>query len=128
MTTLSDGDTATDPGEEAGDEAGERVEPQAHPTQHLDDVVHQRARLGILAVLAEAGRADFTFVAAALDLTNGNLSRHLRVLEDSGLIAQDKRIEGRRPRTWLKLTPAGRIAFDAELSYLQALVNRHTLG
>jgi DNA-binding MarR family transcriptional regulator len=97
---------------------------ERHPTQDLDDVVHQRVRLGILAVLDEAGKADFNYVATTLELTNGNLSRHLRVLEDAGLLAIDKRIEDRRPRSWLRLTNAGRKALHAEVALLRALVER----
>ena len=54
-----------------------------HPALQLDDVVHQRVRLGILAVLAEAKRADFGFLRDALDLSDGNLSRHIQVLEEA---------------------------------------------
>jgi DNA-binding MarR family transcriptional regulator len=90
----------------------------------MDDVVHQRARLGILAVLDEARRVDFNYLAATLDLTNGNLSRHLRVLEEAGLVNVDKRIEARRPRTWLSLTANGRKALHAEVRLLRAVVDR----
>ena len=57
-----------------------------HPSRQLDDLVHQRVRLGILAVLSEVRRADFVYLRDALDLTDGNLSRHLHVLEEAGYV------------------------------------------
>lgn len=95
-----------------------------HPTQRLDDVVHQRVRLGILAVLAEADRADFAYLRDALALTDGNLSRHLAVLEAAGHVRIRKVFEGKRPRTWVKATPSGRAALDAEVSALRELLAR----
>jgi len=95
-----------------------------HPASQLYDVVHQRTRLGILAVLAETRRADFSFLRDTLELTDGNLSRHLQVLADAGLVAIEKVFEGRRPRTWICATDEGRVAFDSEIAALQALVNR----
>lgn len=96
-----------------------------HPTTALDDVVHQRVRLGILAVLAEAPRADFNFLRETLQLTDGNLSRHLQVLEEAGCVVIKKVFEGRRPRTWVKATKRGREAFARELDALRALVQSH---
>ena len=95
-----------------------------HPALQLDDVVHQRVRLGILAVLAEAKRADFGFLRDALDLSDGNLSRHIQVLEEAGLVSVEKGYEGRRPRTWVSATRRGRTALDAELSSLRDLISR----
>src|SRR3712207_8147482 len=60
-----------------------------HPARRLDDTVHQRVRLGILAVLREARRADFAYLRDALELTDGNLSRHIAVLEDAGLRSEE---------------------------------------
>lgn len=93
-----------------------------HPAQRLDDVVHQRVRLGILAVLAEADHADFGYLKASLGLTDGNLSRHLHVLEEAGLVRITKTFEGRRPRTWVASTSAGRAAFAAEIAALRELI------
>ena len=73
--------------------------PAAHPTNGIDDLVHQRHRLGILTITAEAQRADFGYLREALSLTAGNLSRHLTVLEEAGLIQVEKGYEGRKPRT-----------------------------
>jgi len=95
-----------------------------HPTADLDEVVHQRARLGILAILAEANEVDFGYLRRTLKLTDGNLSGHLQVLEKAGLITLTKGYEGKRPRTWVRVTKLGRDAFQAELAALKQLV-RH---
>jgi DNA-binding MarR family transcriptional regulator len=96
----------------------------AHPTNGLDDTVHQRHRLGILTITAEA-RADFGYLRDALGLTPGNLSRHLTVLEEAGLIGVEKGFQGRRPRTWVRITGTGRAALAAEVAALAELVRRH---
>jgi len=93
-----------------------------HPSQRLDDTVHQRVRLGILAVLAEADQADFGYLKDALALTDGNLSRHLQVLEEAGYVTIAKTFEGRRPRTWASCTKSGRAAFASEVAALRELL------
>jgi DNA-binding MarR family transcriptional regulator len=95
-----------------------------HPALQLDDTVHQRVRLGILAVLTEASRADFSYLRDALELTDGNLSRHIAVLEQAGLVKVEKGFEGKRPRTWVQATRAGRKALDAEMRALRELIAR----
>lgn len=95
-----------------------------HPALLLDDTVHQRVRLGILAVLAEADQADFGFLKQALDLSDGNLSAHLRVLEDAGYVRIEKGYENRRPRTWVHATRQGRKALEAHLAALQQLIDQ----
>jgi DNA-binding MarR family transcriptional regulator len=97
-----------------------------HPIARLDDVVHQRVRLGLLSVLAEVDQADFTFLRDRLGLSDGNLSRHLQVLEEAGFVESHKVFEARRPRTWVASTRAGREAFRAELEALSELVRWHT--
>jgi DNA-binding MarR family transcriptional regulator len=96
-----------------------------HPAQRLDDVVHQRVRLGILAVLDQADRADFTYLRNALVLTDGNLSRHLTVLEEAGYLEISKTFEGRKPRTWVRATRRGRAALAEEMAALRELVTRY---
>jgi DNA-binding MarR family transcriptional regulator len=98
-----------------------------HPTSGIDETVHQRHRLGILTITAEADRAEFGYLREALDLTPGNLSRHLTVLEDAGLVNVEKGYEGRRPRTWIRITREGRTALAAELDLLAALVRQHAV-
>lgn len=97
---------------------------EVHPTSELDDTVHQRARLGILTVIDESRRADFAYLKRLLGLTDGNLGRHLDVLVGQGLIAVEKTFEGRRPRTWVEITPAGHRALTAEITALRELVAR----
>jgi DNA-binding MarR family transcriptional regulator len=93
-----------------------------HPTSKIDDVVHQRVRLGILALLAPADDIDFQFLRDSLQLTDGNLSRHLQVLEDAGYLRIDKSFEGKRPRTRVSITEDGREALEAEVKALRELV------
>jgi DNA-binding MarR family transcriptional regulator len=93
-------------------------------TSTIDDVVHQRTRLGILTVLHEGRRVDFGYLQEALGLTGGNLSQHLSVLEKSGLIRIEKGYEGRRARTWIANTRAGSKALRDEVTALKALVAR----
>jgi DNA-binding MarR family transcriptional regulator len=100
-------------------------DPAGHPAQRLDDVVHQRVRLGILAVLDQADRADFTYLRNALGLTDGNLSRHLTVLEEAGYLATTKTFEGRKPRTWVRSTRRGKSALAEEMAALRELVTRY---
>ncbi len=96
-----------------------------HPTVQIDETVHQRHRLGILTITAEAHRAEFGYLRKALGLTPGNLSRHLSVLEAAGMVEVEKGYAGRRPRTWVRITRPGRAALAAELAALTELLRRH---
>ena len=91
-----------------------------HPLTGLDELVHQRARLGILAMLREAAKVDFVRLRDSLGLTDGNLARHLQVLSEAGYVTTKKA----QARTWVSLTAAGKKAFDKELAALRALVER----
>jgi len=88
----------------------------------IDDVIHGRVRLGIMAVLSAVESADFATLKARLQTTDGNLSVHLRKLEDAGFVAVTKRFEGRKPLTEAAMTPEGRRAFVAYLDAIQGLV------
>lgn len=107
------------------------IDPQApdetaarHPVTGLDDVVHQRVRLGILTIAHEARRVEFGYLRTQLELTAGNLSQHLGVLEAAGLVEVEKGYAGRRGRTWITLTPAGEAALAAEVARLKQLIAR----
>ena len=87
----------------------------------LDEVIHGRVRLGIMAVLSGVENADFNTLKARLQTTDGNLSVHLRKLEDAGFVAVTKRFEGRKPLTEAAMTVEGRRAFLAYLDAMQGL-------
>ena len=95
-----------------------------HPANGLDDTVHQRVRLGILAIAHEARRVEFSYLRTNLDLTAGNLSQHLAVLENAGLISIEKGYAGKRARTWVTLTKAGRAALAEEIAQLKLLISQ----
>ncbi len=81
----------------------------------LDPVIHAAARLKITATLAtlEAGdRSAFPRLQELLDMTPGNLSTHLRKLEDAEYVVVEKAHQGRTPVTYIALTKAGRRAFE----------------
>ncbi len=97
----------------------------SHPVVELNDTVHQRHRLGILTIISRAPQADFGYLRDALQLTSGNLSAHLTVLEDAGLVRIEKGYAGRRPRTWVSITRRGRDALAAEMAALLELAREH---
>jgi DNA-binding MarR family transcriptional regulator len=92
------------------------------PVSNLNEVVHQRVRLGILAVLAEADRVEFTYLRDHLEVTDGNLNRHLQVLADAGFVRIEKRAHG-RSRTWIAATRTGRQALEIHLQRLQQIID-----
>ena len=95
-----------------------------HPANGLDDVVHQRVRLGIMAIAHQARQVEFGFLRTALQLTSGNLGQHLTVLEKAELIRIEKGYEGKRPRTWVTLTAAGQAALRDEIAHLKQLIQQ----
>ena len=84
----------------------------------IDDVIHGRLRLGVMAYLANAEVADFNELKAVLEVTQGNLSVQLRKLEEANYVTIEKGFLGRKPRTQVRITAAGRAAFA---TYLEAL-------
>jgi DNA-binding MarR family transcriptional regulator len=94
----------------------------------IDDVIHSRLRLGIMAYLAKAKAADFTELKTALKATQGNLSIQLRKLEDAGYITVDKSFVERKPLTRAQLTRSGRRAFLAYLDAMAKLIDESPRG
>lgn len=91
----------------------------------LDPVIHAQARLRIVATLASVppdSSIAFPRVQELLEMTAGNLSTHLRKLEDAGYVAVEKAFKGRTPVTYLELTSAGRHAYADYQAQLRALL------
>jgi DNA-binding MarR family transcriptional regulator len=89
----------------------------------IDEVIHGRVRLGTMAFLSTAGTADFNEIKRRLATTDGNLSVHLRTLEDAGYVAVDKSFVGRKPLTRISITAEGRAAFVRYLDAMSRLVS-----
>jgi DNA-binding transcriptional ArsR family regulator len=93
----------------------------ANPPQ-LDRVVHEPARLKILAFLSVVKSADFVFLLSRTGLTYGNLSSHMSKLEEAGYIEVEKEIKNKRTHTMLSLTDTGRSAFEAYRHHMLELL------
>ena len=90
--------------------------------ERISDIVHQKNRLSILAALNASGTSDFKSLKQITALTDGNLSRHLEVLENAGLVTISKAFVGRRPKTSVTITDQGLRAFLDEVAIMQRLV------
>ena len=89
----------------------------------IDDVIHGRIRLGVVAYLSAVESALFSELRDKVGATDGNLSAHLRKLEDAGYVRVAKSFVNRKPQTRLSLTAAGRKAWSAWLDQMEALRN-----
>jgi DNA-binding MarR family transcriptional regulator len=88
----------------------------------LDDIIHGRLRLGVMAYLAEAEVADFNELKQVLEVTQGNLSVQLRKLEHAGYVTIEKSFLDRKPLTRARITAAGLKAFRRYLDAMSNLV------
>ena len=88
----------------------------------IDEIIHGRMRLGIMVYLADVEAADFTELKTVLEATQGNLSVHLKKLEEAGYVAIDKSFVNAKPLTRVTLTAVGRQAFAGYLEALGGLI------
>ena len=93
------------------------------PPGEIDKLIHEPARLMIMANLYVVESADFTFLMNQTDLTWGNLSSHITKLENAGYVAVEKTFVGKRPYTMLHLTENGRTAFQTYRQQMSELFN-----
>jgi DNA-binding MarR family transcriptional regulator len=96
--------------------------PAALTAPHLDRLIHERLRLGILSALSVNQSLTFPELKKLLDTTDGNLSVHARKLEEAAYVSCTKSFEGRVPRTEYRLTAAGRKALERYLDHMEALI------
>lgn len=97
-------------------------EAPSHDYRALDDIIHGRVRLAVMAYLSGAGSAEFGTLKARTGVSDGNLSTHLRKLEEAGFVDVEKRFENRKPLTICHLTMMGREAWIAYLDQMRALL------
>lgn len=90
----------------------------------IDEVIHGRMRLGIMVYLAENEVAEFNELKPVLEATQGNLSIHLRKLEDAGYVEIEKTYAGRKGLTRIHLTAKGRKAFATYVEALAGLLGK----
>lgn len=89
----------------------------------IDKLIHEPARLMLMSFLYVVASADFLFIMNETGLTRGNLSSHMSKLENAGYIAVEKEFVGKRPRTMLRITDAGRAAFRAYREIMTQVIN-----
>jgi DNA-binding MarR family transcriptional regulator len=91
----------------------------------LNEIIHQPVRLRIMAALVTLGpdeEVEFTYLRDLLEVTDGNLSAHLRRLEEAGYVALNKLFVQRKPRTFISATGEGRKAFDEHVEALESIL------
>ena len=88
----------------------------------IDHVIHEKGRLGIMSLLAASPEISFTDLRAALSMTDGNLTTHIRTLQEAGYVSVTKAFQNNRPLTTCALTKAGRKAFADYITLLEQIV------
>jgi len=92
--------------------------------KQLDDIIHSRIRLAVISVLITVKEADFNFLKAQVKATDGNLSVHLKKLEDAEYINIKKEFVGKKPVTTCSLSKKGKIAFQKYIERLESFIKK----
>jgi DNA-binding transcriptional ArsR family regulator len=96
----------------------------AEPFLKLDRVIHEKGRMAIMSLLAANHELSFIELRQTLGMTDGNLSVHLRTLQEAGYLALTKSFQERKPLTTCSLTAAGRKAFSEYIDLLEEIVRQ----
>ena len=91
----------------------------------LDRVIHEKGRLAIMSALAAAPELSFTELRDTLGMTDGNLTTHIRILQEEGFISVAKSYQNNRSLTTCSLTKAGRKAFASYIDLLEQIVSQN---
>ena len=94
------------------------------PFLQLDRVIHEKGRLAIMSMLAAAPELAFTEIRDALNMTDGNVTTHIRTLQEEGYVVVAKSYQNKRPLTTVALTAAGRKAFAGYVDLLEQIVQQ----
>jgi DNA-binding MarR family transcriptional regulator len=92
--------------------------------QQLDDIIHSRIRLAIIAVLISVDDAEFNFLKEKVNTTDGNLSVHIRKLEEAGYVTVKKDFVDRKPKTVYTLSSKGKKAFEVYVDRLGKMIKK----
>lgn len=96
--------------------------------QNLDRIIHEKARMGIMALLAASTALTFTEIRDSLKMTDGNLSVQIRTLQQAGYVAVTKSYRQRRPCTTCALTAEGRQAFSQYIATLGKIIEQSKIS
>lgn len=94
------------------------------PFLNLDRVIHEKGRLAMMSLMAASTDLSFTELRDTLSMTDGNLTTHIRTLQEAGYVAVTKSFQNNRPLTTCTLTPKGRAAFSAYIDLLEQIVRQ----
>ena len=94
------------------------------PFLQLDRVIHEKGRLAIMSLLAASPELSFTEMRGSLHMTDGNLTTHMRTLQEAGYVSVTKSFAGGRPLTTYSLTKEGQKAFADYISLLEQIVKQ----
>ena len=94
------------------------------PFLQLDRVIHEKGRLAIMSMLAASPELAFTELRDALNMTDGNLTTHIRTLQEAGYISVSKSYANNRPLTTCSLTAAGKKAFSSYIDLLEQILQQ----
>jgi DNA-binding MarR family transcriptional regulator len=97
----------------------------AQPFLQLDRVIHEKGRLAIMSMLAAAPELSFTEMRDTLGMTDGNLTTHIRTLQETGYVSVTKSFQNHRPLTTCSLTPAGKKAFTNYINLLEQIIQQN---
>jgi len=95
------------------------------PFQQLDRLIHEKGRLAIMSMLAASPELSFTDMRNTLGMTDGNLTTHIRALQQEGYVSVAKSYQNNRPLTTCSLTAAGRKAFTEYIGLLEQIVRQN---
>jgi len=94
------------------------------PFLQLDRVIHEKGRLAIMSMLAASPELSFTDMRDALNMTDGNLTTHIRTLQEAGYVSITKSFRNNRPLTTCSLTQTGRKAFASYINLLEQIIQQ----
>jgi DNA-binding MarR family transcriptional regulator len=95
---------------------------QTHPRHHVDEHLTAPIRLSIIAALSRADEIEFRVLRDRIEISDSALSKQISQLETAEYITVRKGYVGKRPRTWLSITPEGRVALTHHLAALNAII------